>query len=892
MEKWMLIDGNSITYRAFFAMPPLTNSQGLHTNAIYGFTTMLLKLLEEYKPTHVLVAFDAGKVNFRHESFSEYKAGRQKTPSELSEQFPVVKELIKSFGIAQYEIEGYEADDIIGTLTNLADQKQIETIVVSGDKDMLQLASKHVTIAVTRKGVSDVDLYTPDAIFEKYQLSPKQIIDLKGLMGDTSDNIPGVPGVGEKTAIKLLTQYPSVEEVLENIDKQKGKLKENLENNADSARLSKQLATIYREVPIEIKVEDMQYDGFNPQQLVPTLQKLEFKSVIERLNVTAESGTSTDEAAKAVEALNIITLQSIDQKQEIEALLHNIKQSLKHGLYIEAIGENPHAAEFVAISIAFGDTVFVINQQTLQSDELQPFRAWLSDEEAVKYGFDLHKAKLVLGWLNIELNGFLHDLQLVAYLLDQTDGTLLLHTLAERNGIYRLASDEQVYGKGAKLKLPEQTELYNHLATKASVIESLIEPLNSQLHDVNMEKLFYELEAPLASILANMEKLGIKVEEAELLRQGEEIKQKLDELVSSIYELAGMEFNIGSPKQLGEVLFEKLGLPPKKKTKTGYSTDAEVLEELAPYHPIIPNILEYRQLAKLQSTYIEGLTKEIRQQTGKIHTYYRQTIAATGRLSSQFPNLQNIPIRLEEGRKIRKAFIPSQPNWVILAADYSQIELRVLAHISKDEKLIEAFKNNMDIHTKTAMDVFGVTEAEVDSNMRRSAKAVNFGIVYGISDFGLSQNLGITRKEAAAFIDQYFAVFSGVKQYMIDIVAQAKEKSYVLTLLDRRRYVKDIQSSNFNLRSFAERIAMNTPIQGTAADIIKLAMVNMDQALKEKNLQSKMLLQVHDELVFEVPPHELELMKQLVPEVMESAMQLNVPLRADVSIGKSWYEAK
>ena len=888
----MLIDGNSIMYRAFFAMPPLTNSTGLHTNAIYGFTTMLLKLLDEYKPTHVLVAFDAGKVNFRHESFVEYKAGRQKTPSELSEQFPVAKELISAFGIAQYEHSGYEADDIIGTLTKLADSQNIETVVVSGDKDMLQLASENVTIAVTRKGVSDVDLYTPEAIMEKYQLTPAQIIDLKGLMGDTSDNIPGVPGVGEKTAIKLLTQFPSVEEVLEHIDSQKGKLKENLQNNADSARLSKQLATIFREVPVEVTEDSIKYNGYTSTELVTMFQRLEFKSLIERLNMTVESGTSADEAAEAVAALNIVALTSETQTEQLTQLLTTLKLQSNHGLYIEAIGENPHIADFIAMSIACGDDVFVINKEALLSDSFAPLRSWLADETIVKYGFDLHKAKLVLGWLGIKLNGFLHDIQLVAYLLDQTDGTVLLHTIAERNGIYRLASDEQVYGKGAKLKLPEQEALYAHLATKANVIEHLITPLNEQLKEVGMEKLFYELEAPLASILADMEQLGIKVEEQELFNQGEEIKHKLDQLVEQIYELAGMPFNIGSPKQLGEVLFDKLGLPPKKKTKTGYSTDAEVLEELAPYHPIIPNILEYRQLAKLQSTYIDGLTKEIRKQTGKIHTYFRQTIAATGRLSSQFPNLQNIPIRMEEGRKIRKAFVPSEPGWTIVAADYSQIELRVLAHISKDEKLKEAFIHNMDIHTKTAMDVFGVTEAEVDSNMRRAAKAVNFGIVYGISDFGLSQNLGITRKDAAKFIDQYFSIFSGVKQYMADIVTEAKETGYVLTLLDRRRYVKDIKSSNFNLRSFAERIAMNTPIQGTAADIIKLAMVNMDKAIKEKKLESRMLLQVHDELVFEVPPHELELMKALVPAVMESAMKLDVPLRADVSIGETWYEAK
>jgi len=891
MKKWMLIDGNSITYRAFFAMPPLTNSSGMQTNAIYGFTTMLLKLIEEQKPTHILVAFDAGKTNFRHEQFTEYKAGRQKTPPELSQQFPLLKELIEAFGIAQYEIDGYEADDIIGTLTAKADEQQIETVVISGDKDMLQLASPKVTIAVTRKGVSEVELYSPETIQEKYGLEPKQIIDLKGLMGDTSDNIPGVPGVGEKTALKLLHQFPTVEEVLSNLDAQKGKLKENLTTHQEAAIMSKQLATIFREVPIELTEDQMIYSGYDSAKLAEQLQKLEFKSLLERLDVSAGSSSSEEEAKQALAALTIYTITE-QGSEGLAQLVTALKQQQMHGLYVETIGENPHLATFEGIAIALGEEVFVISPAMLKQQELVPVVEWLADEEIKKYGYDLHKVELVLNWHGIQLGGGYFDVQLAAYLLDPTDGNQLLHTIAERNGIYGLPSDDEVYGKGAKLKLPAEPELFQHLAVKASVVQQLVPKLNKQLEDTSMAALYYDLEGPLSRILAQMEKRGIKVERTELEQQGVELEASLKRLTTEIYEQAGMEFKISSPKQLGEVLFEKLGLPAKKKTKTGYSTDAEVLEELAPYHPIVKNILDYRQLAKLQSTYIEGLLKEVREETGHIHTYYRQTIAATGRLSSQFPNLQNIPIRLEEGRKIRKAFIPSEPGWSIVAADYSQIELRVLAHISGDERLKEAFIHNHDIHTKTAMDVFGVSAEEVDSNMRRSAKAVNFGIVYGISDFGLSQNLGITRKEASQFIEQYFNVFRGVRKYMDDIIAEAKKNGYIVTLLDRRRYVPDIHASNFNIRSFAERIAMNTPIQGSAADIIKLAMVKMNAELEQRKLQSRMLLQVHDELVFEVPPHELELMKELVPQVMADAIKLDVPLVADVSYGDSWYEAK
>lgn len=892
MEKWMLIDGNSIAYRAFFAMPPLTNSAGLHTNAIFGFTTMLLKLLEQEKPTHVLVAFDAGKVTFRHEGYTEYKGGRQKTPPELSEQFPVLKEMLNAFSIAQYEISGYEADDIIGTLTKAADEKGVPAVVVTGDKDMLQLASDNVTVAVTRKGVSDVDLYSPAAIEEKYGLKPMQIIDLKGLMGDVSDNIPGVPGIGEKTALKLLHEFGSVEGVLDGLDKLKGKQKENIETHKEDAVMSKRLATIFREVPIDKSADELRYSGYDGAKLGEAFRKLEFKSLIERLELGEDAEAAAQAAQQSAAELNIRIIESDRDAAMLEQLLRALETEENAGLYIEAIGENPHHAELVGLAVSTEDAVYALPYDALSLPFAFKLREWLERADKPKYGFDLHKAELALLWGGIRFDGIAFDVQLAAYLLDPTEAGQSLSLINEKRGLPALPSDEAVYGKGAKFKLPEKEALFRHLALKAEAVRRLAPILTEELNRTGMSGLYFDLEQPLSRILAGMEHMGIKVEKEELEALGTDLERQLSTIVTDIYRLAGTEFNIGSPKQLGEILFEKLGLPAYKKTKTGYSTDAEVLEELAKYHDIVPLILHYRQLAKLQSTYVEGLLKEIRGGTGKIHTYYRQTIAATGRLSSQFPNLQNIPIRLEEGRKIRKAFVPSEHGWYILAADYSQIELRVLAHISGDENLKEAFIQDMDIHTKTAMDVFGVPAEQVDSNMRRQAKAVNFGIVYGISDFGLSQNLGITRKEAGQFIEQYLEVFKGVRQFMDDIKKDARRDGYVTTLLDRRRYLNDINASNFNLRSFAERTAMNTPIQGTAADIIKLAMVHMDAELRGRKLKSRMLLQVHDELVFEVPEEELEEMKALVPATMAGALILDVPLKADVSYGLNWYEAK
>lgn len=886
MEKLILIDGNSIIYRAFFAMPPLTSSSGVHTNAVYGFTNMLLRLLQEEQPSHILVAFDAGKETFRHEGYQDYKGGREKTPPELSEQFPIMRELLESFGIAWFELPGYEADDIIGTMSKQAEEAGHNVLVVTGDKDMLQLVSDKVKVALTRKGITEVEPYGVQEIEERYGLRPEQIIDLKGLMGDASDNIPGVPGIGEKTALKLLHQFGSVEEVLARTDELKGKMKENLVSHAEDARMSKQLATIFREVPVERSWEDMAFSSVLGEPAAQMLRKLEFKSLLERLSFAhgnEEEAKNEGQSLKEVQ----VTIINAETIQQLVGALPQVQNMM-----VESYGENPHHAVLMGVILSTEDHHFYLSPEILQADYASPVIKWLGDESIKKHGYDLHRADLTLHWQGVAFGGAEHDIQLAAYLLDPTNNDQTVSGLAAKYGIGTVAADEEVYGKGAKFKVPDQDRLSQHLARKSAALLQILPLQKQELEQVEMNRLFYELEMPLSRILADMEKQGVAVNRDTLLDLGAEFEAQISTLIAEIYASAGLEFNLNSPKQLGEVLFDKLQLPVIKKTKTGYSTDAEVLEKLAPYHDIVQYILEYRQLAKLQSTYIEGLLKEIHPKTGKVHTYFRQTIAATGRLSSQFPNLQNIPIRLEEGRKIRKAFVPSEEGWFMLSADYSQIELRVLAHISGDKGLQEAFLHDMDIHTKTAMDVFGVSADQVDANMRRSAKAVNFGIVYGISDYGLSQNLNITRKEAARFIDQYFDAFEGVRAYMDDIVKEAKHNGYVKTLLERRRYLPEINASNFNLRSFAERTAMNTPIQGPAADIIKLAMILMDNALREHNLKSRMLLQVHDELVFEVPPDEVELMTTLVPETMERALVLSVPLKAEVSSGVNWYEAK
>ncbi len=875
-KKLVLIDGNSIAYRAFFALPLLNNDKGIHTNAVYGFTMMLTRILEEEKPTHILVAFDAGKTTFRHKTFSEYKGGRQKTPPELSEQFPFIRELLDSYGISRYELENYEADDIIGTLSLQAENDSYEVKIISGDKDLTQLSSERTTVAITRKGISEIEEYTPAYIQEKYGITAERIIDMKGLMGDSSDNIPGVPGVGEKTALKLLKEFGTIESVLQSADKVSGKkLQEKLIEFKEQALMSKELATITREAPVEMTLSEIEYKGYETDKVVSFYKELGFNSLLNKLEGDHD-GVEEEGLAE------------IEYKM-IEEITDDIFAD-ENAFYVEVLDDNYHYANIIGFSVANEKGAFFISSETALSSEV--FKKWAEDESKRKIVYDAKRSEVSLRHHGIHLAGISFDLLLASYLINPSEKIENLTSVAKSHEYTSIQTDEAFYGKGAKRKVPEERLLAEHLARKANALLSLQKKLDRELTENQQAELFYELELPLAFILADMESAGVKMDLARLQAMGEEIQTKLVAIETRIYELAEETFNINSPKQLGVILFDKLGLPVIKKTKTGSSTSADVLEKLEHSHEIIREILNYRQLGKLQSTYIEGLLKIVNKETEKVHTIYNQALTQTGRLSSTDPNLQNIPIRLEEGRKIRQVFIPSEKDWVMFAADYSQIELRVLAHIADDEKLIQAFQEDMDIHTKTAMDVFHVAANEVTSNMRRQAKAVNFGIVYGISDYGLSQSLGITRKEAGQFIERYLESYPGVKQYMDNIVMDAKQTGYVSTLLHRRRYLPEITSRNFNLRSFAERTAMNTPIQGSAADIIKKAMIDMASRLEKENLKTRLLLQVHDELIFEAPKEEIETLKRVVPEVMEHAVELKVPLKVDFSFGPTWFDAK
>ncbi|MEK3807684.1 DNA polymerase I [Bacillus sp. FSL H8-0547] len=874
-KKLVLIDGNSIAYRAFFALPLLNNDKGVHTNAIYGFTMILMKILEDEKPSHMLVAFDAGKTTFRHETFKEYKGGRQKTPPELSEQFPFIRELLDAYSISRYELPNYEADDIIGTLSKQAEKDGFEVKVISGDKDLTQLVSEQITVDITRKGITDVDSYTPQFVMEKYGLSPSQIIDMKGLMGDSSDNIPGVPGVGEKTAIKLLKEHETLEALYESLDKVTAKkLKEKLEENKEQAMMSKELATINCEAPLEITLSEAEYKGFEAKNVAGIYKELGFNSLLDKL------GADTEAELEPIEDVQFEMLNEIADK-------HLADESV---LIVEVLDDNYHSSSIIGLAVINENGSYYVPAELAVKSEA--FKKWAADETKRKTVYDAKQSIVALHWQGIELNAVEFDVLLAAYILDPSQSFADAAGVARHSGIHLVQSDETVYGKGAKRAIPEASMLAEHLVRKGLALKAVKEKLQLQLEENEQLELYLDLEMPLSIILAEMEATGVSVDIERLEDMGRELTDRLMTLEETIHRLAGEAFNINSPKQLGSILFDKLGLPAAKKTKTGYSTSADVLEKLAGKHEIVQEILHYRQLGKLQSTYIEGLLKVVHKDTRKVHTRYVQTLTQTGRLSSTDPNLQNIPIRLEEGRKIRQAFVPSEKDWVMFAADYSQIELRVLAHIAGDSNLIEAFQNDLDIHTKTAMDVFGVEADAVTSNMRRQAKAVNFGIVYGISDYGLSQSLNITRKEAGEFIKRYLESFDGVKEYMEEIVQEAKQNGYVKTLLHRRRYIPEITSRNFNIRSFAERTAMNTPIQGSAADIIKKAMIDMAAKLKEEKLQTRLLLQVHDELIFEAPKEEIPVLEKLVPQVMEHAVELKVPLKVDYSYGSSWYDAK
>ncbi|HFI0259454.1 TPA: DNA polymerase I [Streptococcus suis] len=875
-NKLLLIDGSSVAFRAFFALynqiDRFKSPTGLHTNAIYGFNLMLDHMMKRIEPTHILVAFDAGKTTFRTEMYADYKAGRAKTPDEFREQFPFIRQMLDAMGVKHYELAQYEADDIIGTLDKMAERTEVpfDVTIVSGDKDLIQLTDENTVVEISKKGVAEFEEFTPAYLMEKMGITPTQFIDLKALMGDKSDNIPGVTKIGEKTGLKLLTEFGSLDGIYENIDSMKAsKMKENLIADKEKAFLSRTLATIDTQAPIEIGLDDIVYQGPKVDELGQFYDDMGFKQLRAQLGTTSSQG-------EAILDFQIVT--------EISPAM--LKQD--QFFYFEILGENYHREDLVGLAWGDKEKIYVGGPELLDSPVLRDFL----ENQTIKT-YDFKRGKVLLDRKEITLPPATFDSRLAKYLLSTVEDNSLT-TIANLYGQTSLVPDEAVYGKGAKLDLPEREIFFPHLARKVKVLIETEEPMLTKLEENQQLDLLFDMELPLANVLAKMEIAGIKVEAETLKAMQSENEVLIDQLTKEIYELAGQEFNINSPKQLGTILFEEMGLPLEytKKTKTGYSTAVDVLERLAPIAPVVSKILEYRQITKLQSTYVVGLQDAILED-GKIHTRYVQDLTQTGRLSSTDPNLQNIPVRLEQGRLIRKAFVPSLENSVLLASDYSQIELRVLAHISQDQHLIEAFQQGADIHTSTAMRVFGIEKAEdVTPNDRRNAKAVNFGVVYGISDFGLSNNLGITRKEAKAYIDTYFERFPGIKNYMETIVREARDKGYVETIYKRRRELPDINSRNFNVRNFAERTAINSPIQGSAADILKVAMINLDKALTEAGLATRMLLQVHDEIVLEVPVAELETVKAMVKETMESAISLSVPLIVDENEGPTWYEAK
>ena len=883
-KKLLLIDGNSVAFRAFYALyrqlDRFTSPDGLHTNAIFTFKNMLDAIMKQTNPTDVLVAFDAGKVTFRTEMYQDYKGGRQKTPSELSEQLPVIREMLKDLGIKSYELKNYEADDIIGTLSKMGEDAGYTVDIVTGDRDLTQLASDKTTVLITKNGVGDTEAYTPDHMKEVNGVTPTEFIDMKALMGDSSDNYPGVTKVGPKTASRLIQKYGSIEELYEHVDEmKKSKLKENLINDKDKAFLAKKLATIDRDSPVEVTLADTKLQEPNIEDLRNLYEHLGFKKFLAELGSTGT--TSSEQEIEKYEYLeltneNIVELDKISEKEVT--------------FYLAMLGDNYHLAPIEGFSLKVGNKIYVSKDPVLLQEN--PLRKMLEDKTIKKNVFDIKRTYVGLHRLNLKAKGLDYDMLLASYLVNNENNSNDLGEVAHLYDDYSVKTDLEVYGKGKKQAVPDDNELFEHLAAKVAVIEKLKTPLLEKLKDHEQDDLYETIEIPVAFVLAKMEITGIKVEASVLNQLGNDFAVKLQELEHKIYQQADEEFNLNSPKQLGHILFEKLGLPPIKKTKTGYSTSVEVLEQLKMKSPIVSEILDYRQIAKIQNTYVKGLLECI-QPDGRIHTRYLQTLTATGRLSSVDPNLQNIPTRTNEGKQIRKAFVPSTKDGYIFSCDYSQVELRVLAHVSGDEHMQEAFKSGYDIHAHTAMKIFHLDSPdEVTPLMRRHAKAVNFGIVYGISDYGLSKNLGISRKQAKTFIENYFEQYPQIKNYMDDAIKKARENGYAETIMHRRRYLPDIHSKNFNVRSFAERTAINSPIQGSAADIIKIAMINMQKKLDELHLKTKMVLQVHDELIFDVPKDELDTIKKIVPEVMQSAVKLDVPLIADSNWGHNWYDAK
>lgn len=905
-EKLVLIDGHSILNRAFFGIPDLTNSEGLHTNAVYGFLNILFKILEEEKPNYLTVAFDLSAPTFRHKMFAEYKGTRKPMADELREQVPVMKEMLAAMGVTVVTKEGYEADDILGTIAKRSEAEGIEVSVVSGDRDLLQLASDHIKIRIPktkRTGTEIEDYYTKDVV-EKYQVTPVEFIDVKALMGDTSDNIPGVPGIGEKTATALIVQYGSIENAYAHVDEIKPpRASNNLREHYDLAQMSKTLATIEINADIEYNLKDARLEQISDlytEEAYLLCKKLEFKNLLNRFEVDAPKN-------QAEEHFKLVT-----EKKEAEKIFAKIKGTEcafqiiayeeEKDNSMDAFGQmnlfgTPQTNQFFGMAVSFGekDTYFFRANEDLSSDTLVEL---LVNCKAAGYAtLDLKPQLKFLGMLEKKANGNLSqenlfDNVIAAYLLNPLKNEYPYEDLAKDYASLMIPSRTDLLGKLSVEKAFEekQAEFVKYACYLAYVAFAAKQAMEKDLKASEMLSLYQQVEMPLVYTLADMEKEGIAIDAAALKEYGEKLAVRIKELETQIYDAAGEEFNINSPKQLGVILFERLELPNGKKTKTGYSTAADVLEKLAPKHPIVADILEYRQLAKLKSTYADGLANYI-SEDGRIHTNFNQTITVTGRLSSTEPNLQNIPMRIELGRLIRKAFLPKE-GYVFMDSDYSQIELRVLAHMSGDEKLIDAYKQAQDIHRITASQVFKIPFEEVTDLQRRNAKAVNFGIVYGISSFGLSQDLSITKKEAEAYINSYFETYPKIKLFLDKLVADAKEKGYVTTMFGRRRPVPELSSSNFMQRSFGERVAMNAPIQGTAADIIKIAMIRVHDRLLEENLKSRLIVTVHDELLIETAEDEIEQVRVILEESMQQAADLQVKLEVDTHTGKNWYEAK
>lgn len=886
-KKLMIIDGSSLLHRAFYALPLLNTKKGLYTNGVYGFLTMLYKVMEEFNPNYICVAFDRKGPTIRHKTYDQYKGTRQQTPSELSQQFPLIREILDYMNITTMDLNDYEADDIAGTWARIGEENSLDCILVTGDRDYLQLASDTTKVIITRKGISETEEYDKDKIIEEYGIEPKQFIELKGLMGDKSDNIPGVPGIGEKTGLKLLYEYGSMENIYNNIDKISGKkLKENLIEYKSQAFLSKKLGEIITNVPFDRELEDLSLKEANYLELKNIFEELEFKSLLNKI----PDEFNKREEIKVDYEFNEIT------SDDFRDLVDDIEKARRFAFAFILSGSNYIEDEILGIGIKVANKPnCYIDLEENKDEFINTFKEVFQDSNIEKLGYNLKTDIVQLLRMGIELRGYTFDALISQYLINPSQNNYSINSLSEEYiGVYG-QDKEAILGKGKKMKTFKDLDKKQIMEHLSFVLETLyiIEPkMNEIIENQNMDELYRNIELPLVEVLANMEFIGFKIDENELINLGEEYDGEIRSLVDEIYGYAGMEFNINSPKQIGEVLFEKLMLPVIKKTKTGYSTDVEVLEKLMDQHPIIEKILRYRQIVKLKSTYIDGLRALINRNTNRIHSNFNQTVASTGRISSQDPNLQNIPIRTEDGRRIRKAFIAESPEYTLLDGDYSQIELRVLAHISGDTNMIEAFKGEEDIHSRTASQVFHVDLEDVTPELRYRAKAVNFGIVYGISDFGLSKDLNISRKEAKEYIENYFINFKFVRKYMDDSVANGKENGYVETILHRRRYIPELHAKNFNVRSFGERIAMNTPIQGSAADIIKMAMVEVYKRLKEEKYRSRLILTVHDELILEVHKDEVKRVQELVTDIMENIIDLAVPLKVDMMIGDSWYDTK